>query len=131
VDLLLTQTCRVASQLIERVFEPVWVEPECTRGSVWTTTLSPFVERIAGPDVGAGLPATVGAFVGQMLILCFIVGVGIRLVRWFKRAMADAEKSPHRQPRHTGRERADDVPLPGRKRRRHDDPAHPLFQRKR
>jgi hypothetical protein len=121
----------VASQLIERVFEPVWVEPECTRGSVWMTTLSPFVGGITGPAVGAGLPAIVGAFVGQMLILCFIVGVGVRLVRWFRRAMADSERSPNRRPRHTGRKRADDVPLPGRQLRRHDDPAHPLFRGKR
>lgn len=65
----------------------------------------------------------------DILVICFAVGLVVRLVACAAKQVNGSGK-PARQPRHVGRDWADDVPSPRRGRRhRDDDPLHPLFRR--
>ena len=99
-------------------------------GSVLMTAPLLHLSGPATASVIAGVEAVIGALLGWVVVVCFVIGLAMRAAHWFRHSVTSADGSSSRQKRHVGREWADDVPSARGKRRRTDDPQHPFFQSK-
>jgi hypothetical protein len=93
------------------------------------------VLKTASPHHGTALASGVigsliGTAIGALLLICFVIGLSARVVRWFRRTISDDAPTRHGQRRNVGRDWADDVPLL-RRRRPKKEPTHPSFNGRR
>ncbi len=109
-----------------------------TRGPVRTTALwivygyvGFLVYRIATgkTTLASALGTEVGSIVGHGLILCFLLGLGVRILSWIRSAAPDSRDSRRRQSP-AGRSWDEDVPRRPRRSKQDDDPELPLSRRR-
>ena len=108
-----------------------------SRGPVRTTALGILcgyagflIYRIATrkTTLPSALGTEVGSVIGHGLIVCFLLGLGVRALSWIRSATPGSRDSRRRQSQ-VGRSWDEDVPRRPRRSKRDDDPELPLSRK--
>jgi hypothetical protein len=132
------RTWRWSRRFITSSFVRLWKMPVATRGPIRTTALwvlsgyaGYVIYRVATGTTtfDCVLGSEVGSVVGNGVILCFMLGLGVRAFSWL-RSMAPNSRDSRRRQGPVGRSWDGDVPRRRRRSKRDDDPELPLSRRR-